>query len=135
MADFNVEKVEQEILEEERIRRYQAEVKIYFLMKEFIMVINQNAPSPEYCLKLIASGYRQTKNLYEIVFYSTDQWKENIVKGIGKVIEEKWHDELNMQAVCDFNLIEILKKKLYVTTYIIKSDRVVESDLNLFYYH
>ena len=100
MADFNVEKVEQEILEEERIRRYQAEVKIYFLMKEF-----------------------------------TDQWKENIVKGIGKVIEEKWHDELNMQAVCDFNLIEILKKKLYVTTYIIKSDRVVESDLNLFYYH
>ena len=43
MADvqFSVEKVEKEIIEEERLRRYQAEVKIYFLMKEFIMVMNQ----------------------------------------------------------------------------------------------
>ena len=50
MADvhFNVEQVEREILEEERLRRYQAEVKIYFLMKEFVMVMNQNAPSAEY---------------------------------------------------------------------------------------
>ena len=45
--NFSVEKIEQEILEEERIRRYQAEVKIYFLMKDFMMDVNQNAPSPE----------------------------------------------------------------------------------------
>ena len=83
--NFSVEKVEQEILEEERIRRYQAEVKIYFLMKDFMMVVNQNARSPEYTLKLIASGYIQTKKDFEIVYYSADRWTDTIVKGIGKV--------------------------------------------------
>ena len=133
--NFSVEKVEQEILEEERIRRYQAEVKIYFLMKDFMMVVNQNARSPEYTLKLIASGYIQTKKDFEIVYYSADRWTDTIVKGIGKVIEEKWRDELNMLTSCDFTLTEILRKKLYVTTYTIKSNHVIESDLNLFYYH
>ena len=137
MADvhFSVEKVEKEILDEERLRRYQAEVKIYFLMKEFIKVMNQNGPSAEYTLKIIASGYRQTKKEYEIVFYSADRWTNQIIDGIGKVIEEKWSDELTMKANCDYNLLEIVKKKLYLTTFIIKSDHVVETDLNLFYYH
>ena len=134
-VDFSVEKVEKEILEEERLRRYQAEVKIYFLMKEFIMVMNQNAPSAEYCLKLITSGYRQTKKEYEIVFYSADRWSNNIIDGINKVIEEKWTDELKLKANCDYNLLEIVKKKLYLTTFTIKSDHVLETDLNLFYYH
>ena len=134
-VDFSVEKVEKEILEEERLRRYQAEVKIYFLMKEFIMVMNQNAPSAEYCLKLITSGYRQTKKEYEIVFYSADRWSNNIIDGINKVIEEKWTDELKLKANCDYNLLEIVKKKLHLTTFTIKSDHVLETDLNLFYYH
>ena len=132
---FSVEKVEKEILEEERLRRYQAEVKIYFLMKEFIIVMSQNAPRAEYTLKIIASGYRQTKKEYEIVFYSADRWTNQIIDGIGKVIEEKWSDELKMKANCDYNLLEIVKKKLYLTTFTMKSNHVVETDLNLFYYH
>ena len=133
--NFSIEKVEQEILEEKRIRRYQAEVKIYFLMKDFMIVGNRNAPFPEYTLKLIASGYRQTKKKFEIVYYSADRWTDTIVKGISKVIEEKWRDELNMLTSSDFTLTEILKKKLYVTTYTIKSDHMIQSDFNLFYYH
>ena len=39
-VDFNVEEIEKETLEEERAKRYAAEVKIYFIMKEFIKVLN-----------------------------------------------------------------------------------------------
>ena len=134
-VDFSAEKVEKEKLEEERIRRWQAEVKIYFHMKEFIMVMNQNPPSVEYCLKMIASGYREIKKEYEIVFYSADQWNNNMIHGISKVIEEKWTDELKMKTNVDYNLLEIERKKLYLTTFTIKSDHVVETDLELFYYH
>ena len=40
-VDFDRDQVEKEMLEEERVKRYTAEVKIYFSLKEFIRVLNQ----------------------------------------------------------------------------------------------
>ena len=134
-VDFSVEEVEQEILQEERVKRYGAEVKIYFLMKDFINVLNQNAITPEFALKVIASGYRQTKDEFQIVFYVADQWQRYFVDGLAKCIEENWTAELNTQIPCDYNLVEVLKDKLYVVTYRVKSDHVVESGLFLFYHN
>ena len=72
-VDFDVEQVEKEILDEERAKRYGSEIRIYFIMKDFIKVLNQNAISPEFALKVIESGYRQTKEEFQIVFYVADQ--------------------------------------------------------------
>ena len=68
-VDFSVEEIEKEILEEERQKRYTAETKIYFIMKDFINILNLNAISPEFTLKVIASGYQKTKDEFQIIFY------------------------------------------------------------------
>ena len=51
--DFNFQEKE----DEERGKRYSAETKIYFIMKDFINILNQNAISPESVLKIITNGY------------------------------------------------------------------------------
>ena len=79
VVDFEREEVEREILEEERVKRYSAEVKIYFLLKDYINVMNRNAITPEYTLKIVASGYKQTKDEFQIVLYSADEWKRYFV--------------------------------------------------------
>ena len=93
IVDFDRTEVEKEMLEEERAKRYSAEVKIYFMLKEYINVLNRNAITPEYTLKIIASGYKQTKDEYQIVIYSADEWKRNFVDGITKILEE--HGRVN----------------------------------------
>ena len=135
VVDFDREEVEKEILEEERIKRYSAEVKIYFLLKDYINVMNRNAITHEYTLKIVASGYKQTKDEFEVVLYSADEWKRYFVDGLAKVLEEIWQAELNTTVTCDYNLVEILKNKLYVTTYRIKSDHIIESELQFFYHN
>ena len=135
VVDFDREEVEKEILEEERIKRYSAEVKIYFLLKDYINVMNRNAITHEYTLKIVASGYKQTKDEFQVVLYSADEWKRYFVDGLAKVLEEIWQAELNTTVTCDYNLVEILKNKLYVTTYRIKSDHIIESELQFFYHN
>ena len=135
IVDFDREEVEKEILEEERVKRYMAELKIYFTLKEFIRVLNQNAITPEYTLKIVASRYKQTKDDFQIILYSADEWKKYFIDGLAKIVEEHWQAELNMQTECNYNLVEVLKDKLYVTTYTIKSDHLAESDFNFFYHN
>ena len=135
VVDFDREEVEKEILEEERIKRYSAEVKIYFLLKDYINVMKRNAITHEYTLKIVASGYKQTKDEFQVVLYSADEWKRYFVDGLAKVLEEIWQAELNTTVTCDYNLVEILKNKLYVTTYRIKSDHIIESELQFFYHN
>ena len=71
--DFDVKEVELEMLHEKRCRRYAADTKIYFIIKEFINTLNKNALSPLHTLKIIASGYRTTLSHFEIVPYSADK--------------------------------------------------------------
>ena len=134
-VDFDRDEVVKEILEEERVKRYTAEVKIYFALKEFIRVLNQNAITPEYALKVVASGYKQTKDDYQIIIYSADEWKRYFIDGLAKIIEEHWHAELNTQAEFNFETVQVLKDRLYVTTYTIKSDHITERKFNFFYHN
>ena len=135
IVDFDRKEVEKEILEEERVKRYTAEVKIYFALKEFIRVLNQNAITPEYALKVVASGYKQTKDNYQIILYSADEWKRYFIDGLAKIVEEHWQAELNTQTECEYETVQVLKDKLYVTTYTIKSDHIAESEFNFFYHN
>ena len=97
--------------------------------------MNRNAIAPEYTLKIIASGYRQTKDEYQVISYSADEWKRYIVDGLAKVLEESWQAELNTSVECNYNLVEVLKDKLYLTTYRIKSDHIIEKKLQFFYHN
>ena len=120
--DFDVEEVVLEILHEERCRRYAAEAKIYFIIKEFINTLNKNALSPLHTLKIIASGYRATLSHFKIVTYSADKWKKYFIEGLAKCIEENWEHELGVQKRCDYTYVEVIKDMLYMARYKIESD-------------
>ena len=134
-VDFSVEEIEKEILEEERQKRYAAETKIYFIMKDFINILNLNAISPKFTLKVIASGYQKTKDEFQIIFYVANKWERYFVDGLAKCIEENWVQELNINLPCDYDLQEVLKDRLYVARYHVKSDHIVTSELSLFYHN
>ena len=71
--DISTQEVQSDILHKERLSRYIAEVKIYFIIKELITTLNQYVASPLLTLKIIASGYRKTHTNFDIVTYSADQ--------------------------------------------------------------
>ena len=133
--DFSVDKIEKEILDEERQKRYAAETKIYFIMKDFINVLNLKAISPEFAFKVVASGYQKTKDEFQIIFYIANKWERYFVDGLAKCIEENWTQELNVNIPCDYDLQEVLKDRLYVARYRVKSDHIVASKLSLFYHN
>ena len=53
-------------------------------MKDFINILNQNAISLEFVLKIIASGYQTTKEQYIIIFYVVNKWERYFVDGLAK---------------------------------------------------
>ena len=133
--DFDVKEVELEILHEEHCRRYAAETKIYFIIKEFINTLNKHALSPLHTLKIVASGYRTTKTHFEIVTYSADKWKQFFIEGLSKCKEENWEHELGIKKRCDYTYIEVIKDMLYIACYKIENDHFIERELNLFYHN
>ena len=133
--DFDVNEIELEILHEERCKRYAAEAKIYFIIKEFINTLNKNAISPEFMLKVIATGYRCTKKHFELVVYSADRWEKYFIDGLAKCIEENWMEELNAQKRREYVYVEAIKDMLYVTTYRVESDHLIHQKLNIFYHN
>ena len=129
--DFNFQEKE----DEERARRYSAETKIYFIMKDFINILNQNAISPEFVLKIIASGYQTTKEQYIIVFYVVNKWEGYFVDGLGKCIEENWKQKLNVDIECEYDHQEMLKDHLYIVRYFVKSQHQIDGDIHIFYHN
>ena len=134
-VDFDVEEVICDMLHEERCNRYAAETKIYFLLKDLINTLNRYATSPLHALKVIASGYKRTRMHFQIVLYSADKWKIEIIEGLGKYIENNWKSELNAQKLCEFSPIEIVKNMIYMTLFEIESNHIIETDINFFYHN
>ena len=97
--DFNFQEKE----EEERAKRYTAETKIYLIMKDFINILNENAISPEFVLKIIAWGYQTTKEQYMIIFYVVNKWERYFVDWLTNCIEENWKQELNVDIECEYD--------------------------------
>ena len=125
----------QEKEEEERAKRYTAETKIYLIMKDFINILNQNAISSEFVLKIIAWGYQTTKEQYMIIFYVVNKWERYFVDGLAKCIEENWKQELNVDIEYEYDHQKILKDHLYMVRYFVKSQRGIDGDVNIFYHN
>ena len=59
--DFSVDEIEKEILDEERQKRYAAETKIYFIMKDFINVLNLKTYPPNLHLRWLPQVIKKLK--------------------------------------------------------------------------
>ena len=75
--------------DEERAKRYAAETKIYFIIKDFLDILNQNAILHEFKLKKIALGFQKTKKQFIMIFYIVNKWQHYFVDGLAKCLEEK----------------------------------------------
>ena len=93
-VDFNVQEVISYMKQVERQKRYAAEVKIFFMLKELINTVNKYAESPSNILKLVASDYKTTVNHFKIGLYTADEWDLDVITNLGKYIEACWQHEL-----------------------------------------
>ena len=130
-ADFSF----QDKKDKERAKGYNAETKIYFIIKDFLDILNQKAILPEFKLKIIASGFQKTKKQFIMIFYVVSKWQHYFVDGLAKCIEENWKQELNQNINCDYDYQEILKDHLYMARYFLESDHGIDGDVNLFYHN
>ena len=131
-VDFNMEKVVSDMVQIERCNRYSAEIKIFFLLKGLINILDRYTESPQDALKLIACGYKRTLNHFQIGLYSADKWSLNIIEGLAKYIECNWKNKLNAQLVCKFTHIEVLKDMMYIILFEIESECITSSDIVFF---
>ena len=134
-VDFNVEEVVSDKVQMECYNRYSAEIKILFLLKELINLLDRYSESPHDKLKPLASGYKRTLNHFQIGLYSADKWTVNIIEVLAKYIEYNWKIELNSQVVCYFTHIEVLKDMMYIVLFEIESKQATSSDIEFFYHN
>ena len=108
-VDFNVEEVISYMIEVERQKRYAAEAKIFFILKDLINTLNRYAQSPLDILKLVSSGYKTTLKHFQIGLYTADKWTLDILSNLARYIEACWTHELKTEVVCEFTHIEVYK--------------------------
>ena len=131
-VDFNVGEVISYMIEVERQKRYAAEVKIFFILKDLINTLNRYAQSPLDILKLVASRYKTTLKYFQTGLNSADKWTLDIISNLARYIEACWKHELKTEVVCEFTHIEEYKDMMYIILFEIESEHLISSNINFF---
>ena len=127
--------LEEKNKKDEENLRHLKEVEIYFVMKDYIDLLNKNASLPQFRLKVIASGYQATNENLILVFYVANKWREYFIDCLAKYIGEQWSDKMSKRISCNYMFIEVVKDYLYVAKYYIESPHAIKGDLNIFYHN
>ena len=80
-VDAQLKDLENKIQEEEKrtreekkkSNRWSNEIKIFFMLRDYLNTINACAITPQYKLKIVALAYRKTKQYLEINIYTADK--------------------------------------------------------------
>ena len=136
-VEKSVEQVELEKKnkKDEENLRHLKEVEIYFIMKDYIDLLNKNVSLPQFKLKVIASGYQATNENLMLVFYVANKWREYFVDGLAKCIEEQWYNKMSKRISCNYMFIEVVKDYLYVAKYYIESPHTMKGDPHIFFHN
>ena len=97
----DIEKELQQIIDEEYSVEFEIdkiEIKIFFMFKEYINLLNFQSDIPVFNLKIIAFAYKIRKSYFEILIYTASRWKQNFVLGICKTLEEYWFQEVQEEV-------------------------------------
>ena len=140
-ADIHLKQLENKIAEEEKkieeekqkSRRWSNEVKIFFMLREYLNAINAHTLMPQCKLKIIAMAYRQKKIFFEIIIYSADKWQNYFINGLRNILKENWLSEIGEDQKIELEQTEVIKDKIYTTTYLIKSKHHENNNLQFFY--
>ena len=127
-ADVHLKELENKINKEERRiedekqkhKRLSNEVKIFFMLREYLNAINAHMLMPQCKLKIIAMAYRQKKIFFEIIIYSADKWQNYFINGLRNILKENWLTEIGEDQKIELEQTEIVKDGIYTTAYLIK---------------
>ena len=137
--EYNIEfelelKVVKEIALNQKCLRHASEIKIFFILRDYINLLNvQTSNIPTITLKIVAFTYKKRTSFFEIIIYSADKWDENFVTGIAKLIEEYWIQEVKEEVKVQLSHIEIVNQKLYITDFLIPSEHMKTEQMQFFY--
>ena len=140
-TDVHLKELENKINEEEKRieeekqkhRRLSNEVNIFFMLREYLNAINAHTLMPQCKLKIIVMAYRQKKYFFEIIIYSADKWQNYFINRLRNILKENWLSEIGEDQKIDLEPTEIVKDRIYATTYLIKSKHDENNPLNFFY--
>ena len=133
-VEFEIKKIEEKVKEEtKKSMRYAGEIKIFFMLRDYVNMINACAITPSFTLKVVAFAYKLRKNYSEILIYTADRWQQYFVSGLAKILEEHWLEEIQETVTAQYSHIEIVNQKLYVTNYLIPSEHLLEGQLEFVY--
>ena len=133
-VEFEIKTILQKNEEEnKKSKRWSWEVKIFFMLRDYLKVLDSCAITPQYQLNIVALAYRKTKTHFEITIYSADKWQHYFVSGISNILVEKWINEVGEEAFIDCNEIKIIKSRLYITTFLIPSEHTEDGLIEFFY--
>ena len=133
-VEFEIKKIENKVQEEnKKSKRWSGEIKIFFMLRDYINVLNATALMPTFTLKGVAFAYRKKENFFEIIIYTAEKWQEYFVSGLAKILQEHWLAEVGEIVEAKYSHIELVKQKLYITNYLIPSSHVLEEELEFFY--
>ena len=139
--EFEIRTLEQKIQEEEqkikeenkKSNRWSGEIKNFFMIRDYLNVINNCAITPTYKLKIVALAYRKTKQHFEIKIYTADKWQQYFIAGISNILAEHWIQEVGEEVFVDYNQSEIIKDKIYISTFLIPPEHLEDGELQFFY--
>ena len=130
-VNFTVQEVVCYTIHVERLKRDEAEIKIFFTLKQLINMINGYVQS--LLLKVVASGYKRTRNHFQIALYTANKWSTQVVNNLGRYIEGCWKHQLKTEIVYNFTYAEVFKEVLYVILFEIESEHPITTDIIFFY--
>ena len=74
-------------------RRIRDEQNLYHDLKEYLIALNHSATSDEAKLNILASGFECMLDDFVFVVYVCRRWRNFVIDGLSKYIEEKYHEK------------------------------------------
>ena len=116
----DVEKVKAEV----EVEKTAKEIELYHHIKTYVSLLNKDASIEQAKLYIIASACECTLDSFIIVIYAAKKWKNFLLDGLSKYIEEKYQEIVGGWSIPCGRLTK--KKRAYTCTIIMLKDFFLE---------
>ena len=112
------------------------EIELFHHIKTYVILLNKEASIEQSKLYISASAYECTLDSFNIVIYAAKKWKNFLLDGLGKYIEEKYQEIIDGWTIpCEYMAIEVIPGLLYSFKYYIRSTHAQKENLHMYYHN
>ena len=111
------------------------EIELYHEIKRYIALLNEEATIEQAKLYIISSAFECLLDEFVIIAYAAKRWKNILVDGLAKYIEEKYQEKLERWTMpCEYTVSEVIPGMLYAYRYYIQSRHMKSLALQMYYH-